>query len=548
MFYTFIKKIFMKNFFFPILICFFSLGVSAQRVEVKFGPLYPEGKYASIEAAHAVDGNVFVVKSKDMYSKLMSVELFDPESLELKNSQEFKSYKCYDDPNCLEPEYIYNQTCFFKKNIVMLFETVEKRKDIQTIWAQGVASDGTFNGKIVKLDEIETEKNYTRGSFTIKLNNDSTQFLVLSNPSLKKYDGEKLNFQIFSSDLKLLHSAKLALPIRGSRFSLVDYQIDNNGKVYILAQIIHEKKDREKGKATQYFTIFVFDLEAEKVTEFDLSLDKKAVQDASIRVDVEHNQIITAGFYSDLKASKTSGDDIDGFFYMTVDIATEQIKTIGTKKIDKKIIQELMARRKSKEGKGLSRDFDIVRINTKPDGSSMIIAEHSYTYTVTTTSTVNGVTTTQTTTHFVNNSIFIINIDAEGQVSNLITIPKKQHSTNDGGYFNSIMICEKGDRLIFIYNDNPENLSSTVNTVKETSTVTNFRRAVLVAVEVFPDGRFTKQKLQDNAKTKTSVSPRYGYEISDGKYIASALQMKGICGCLSMFTKPKRGLVTFTIN
>lgn len=538
----------MKNFILSLFLCVFTLSVSAQRVDVKFGPLYPESRSSSIETAHVVDGNVFVVKSTDVLSRHMQVELFDSENLSLKNTIPFKQNSCGDEPNCLEPEFIYNQTCFFKNKTVMLFESVEKKKDIQTIWAQSIGSDGMFSGKMVKLDEIETEKNYTSGSFTIKLNNDSTQFLVISNPTRKKYEGEKLNFQIFGSDLKLLHSAKLALPVRGSRFSLIDYQFDNNGKVYILAQIIHEKKDRAKGKATEYYTIFVFDLDGDKVTEFDLSLDKKEVQDASIRVDDDHNQIICAGFYSDLKASKTSGNDIDGFFYMTVDIATEQIKTIGTKKIEKKIIQELMSRKKIKEGKGLSKDFDIIRITAKPDGSSMIIAEHSFVMEVTTTTTSNGMTTTRTTYHYYNNSIFIISIDAEGQVSNLITIPKKQHSVNDNGYFNSVMICEKDDRLIFIYNDHPENLNSSVNTVKETTPLNNFRKAVLVAVEVFPDGRFTKQKLQDNAKTKTIIAPRFGYEISDGTYIATNLQLKGICSCLAMFTKPKRGLVTFTIN
>ena len=105
----------MKNFFFTLLLSVFTLGVTAQRVDVKFGPLYPETRNASIETAHVVDGNVFVVKSRDVLSRNMQIELFDSDNLELKNTVEFKKYNCSDEPNCLESEYIYNQTCFLKK-------------------------------------------------------------------------------------------------------------------------------------------------------------------------------------------------------------------------------------------------------------------------------------------------------------------------------------------------------------------------------------------------------------------------------------------------
>ena len=373
----------MKKVFFFFIICCFSAVVQAQDIEVKFGPMTPETRSTMIRNAHVVGDKVFTVQSIDPRDKRMSVVLYDAQTLTKNDSRFFKQFNCGDEKDCLESEYEYNRTSFFKENVVMFFETFDRKNDDHILWAQRTDFEGNFVGEMKKIDKIEAKRKSNAGTFLIEMNNDSTQFVVITNPPFKRYNDEKFNFSIYGSDLKLLHSASLALPMKDKNVSLQDYYLDNNGKVYILAHVELEKKDREKGKARDYYTMFVINTETKDVAEFALNLEKRDVQDATIRLDDENGKVLCAGFYSDLKAGKTYGNDIDGFFYMTIDIASLTVEKVGTKKIEKKVILELMNRKKAREGQGLSNNFEILRVIGRSDGSTTIVAEHRYVQVVT---------------------------------------------------------------------------------------------------------------------------------------------------------------------
>jgi hypothetical protein len=95
----------------------------------------------------------------------------------------------------------------------------------------------------------------------------------------------------------------------------------------------------------------------------------------------------------------------------------------------------------------------------KEDGGVVLIGEQFYIRVVTTTSTdANGNTRTTTTYYYYYNDIIVVNIDGKGDIDWAKKIPKRQVTTNDGGYYSSYSLSVVEDKLYFIFNDHLKNI------------------------------------------------------------------------------------------
>jgi hypothetical protein len=101
-------------------------------------------------------------------------------------------------------------------------------------------------------------------------------------------------------------------------------------------------------------------------------------------------------------------------------------------------------------------------------------------------------TTTSTVTYYYYNDVIVVNIGPQGNIDWAVKVPKRQTSTNDGGFYSSYAMAINKDKLYFVFNDDPDNLDyKGVGRMSQT----NIRRQVVTAVTVNAKGEMKKQIL-----------------------------------------------------
>ncbi len=494
----------------------------------------------TIASSGKIGDKIFVTKS-DVYRGKYSIMRFD-KSLGLEKEVLFKEKSCKT-PNCIGKDYDFIETLYLKDKLLLFFQSYERKTKNRMLFCQKMDLDGKFVGQLTKIDNIEAKKKSNSGSFFIEYSEDSTKFLVVKSLPYKKREDEKFVFKVYDSDLNNLSNSQLTLPYMDKDASVIDYYLSNKGDVFMLLNVDIENKKKKKGEDDQFYSLLCLNASTDNsLAEYRVQLPKKNIVDISFRVDNDHESVLCAGFYSDIKTSAKRTKDIDGFFYLSVDVNSKKMKSQSYKELDPEIIKQLMGKKKSKklkEGKGISKTFVIKDFVKRSDGSSVIVAENRWTQVVQNcTTTQYGTTSCTTSYHYHRDNIFSISISPDGDVLSFFDIAKKQASINDGGVYSSYLLYQKGDRVFFLFNDNLKNLDASMKTIRDVKTMGKLKKTGLFAVELLPDGSCKKQLLVKNKDYKMMVRPERGVEIAKGIYVAPITTVKS----------KKLGFVRFELN
>ncbi|PKP22681.1 MAG: hypothetical protein CVU05_02900 [Bacteroidetes bacterium HGW-Bacteroidetes-21] len=539
----------MKQFLFVILSLLFTCSY-AQNLQVNFGELIPTDRTAFILDAGIAGGKLFVVEQQ---KKFILLKFYNPTTMKFITSKVVQQNNCKGIKDCISDDFGYVKTLFMKDNVIMLFETYEKSSKQSILFAQKITNEGNFDGKLVIIDKIAAESRRNSGSFLTWFSEDSTKFLIIQNPPYDKYQGEKFLFKVYNSKLENLSNFSAALPYKDKNVSVSDYYLANDGTVYMLVRVSKEKGEKEKGQDLSFYSIFAFKGDGSS-SEFLVKIPDKDIETIALRLDNKNNKVICSGLYSDISKGFT-GKKIDGIFYLRVNIEKKELEATGFKQIDNSVLAAILDVKEEKidkKGKvaGASKNFEIRDIISKSDGTTTLITEYrDLIITTHTTTNSNGMTTTTTTYHYYRKNIFIINIAQDGTILSFIDIPKYQYSVNDGGKFLSFLLFQKDDRIIFIYNDNVENMSSSVKSIKDVKRMVNLSKANVVAVEINKDGTYTKKEIYNLATKKIAMIPERGIRIGNGNYIVPIQQAPGkiTCSCAVMFSKLKSGIAKIVL-
>ncbi|HEY4789679.1 MAG TPA: hypothetical protein VIH57_26700, partial [Bacteroidales bacterium] len=468
----------MKKVLFVFAFCFTILQIQAQSFKVTFSELNSYTRFAQVIDAGQVGSDLFVILSNHKGGAVYLLNIYDQTNLRLKSSQIFKNTTC-EGSNCIDKHFDYFKTMFLKDHVVMLFQTYERSGKNLQMYAQRVDQNGKFIGKLELIDEINSKSKSNAGSFMVWPSEDSTKFVIIDNPPFEKYNGEKFNFKIYDNELKNKNNFGVSLPYKDKNLGVVDFFIGNDSKIHLLTLIQLERKQQKAGEARRFYSIFTINPDDQSVAEYKLDLPKRSVEDASLKIDNKNKKFICCGFYSDLKPRAKEGNDIDGFYFMRVDIATKKVEAQGTKEIDKDMVAELINKKKVKDEQGIAKTFVIKEIEPHTDGSITLVTENRRDEIVTTTHcNNNGGCYTSTNYYYYRDNIFLINVAANGSVNSFIDVPKMQLSVNDGGKYLSFLNFKKDERMIFIYNDNPLNLNTKVKTIKDVKRMSYIRGAI----------------------------------------------------------------------
>jgi hypothetical protein len=275
-------------------------------------------------------------------------------------------------------------------------------------------------------------------------------------------------------------------------------------------------KEVRRGEQNFSWHIVSYTSSGENSVDYEIKIDQKFITDISFSV-TDDGDIVAGGFYS-----KIGSYAVDGAYYLMLDSKTKSVKTSSVKEFDIDFITQGMterqeARAKKKEEKGKDTElyqYDLHDLVKRDDGGLVLIGEQFYI----TTSTYSDGKTSYTNYHYHYHDIIIINIDNAGKIEWSQKIPKRQVSTNDGGFYSSYSLAVTNDKLRFIFNDNKNNL-----TLKKQGDWKNYtfgdKDGIVALVTIDKNGGVTREALVKDSELEVIIRPKVSNQINDNEVL-----------------------------
>lgn len=395
--------------------------------------------------------------------------------------------------------------------VVLYFDVYDGRNDKKMVIYRTMDEKGKF-GPSELLETVEAYKR-SEGGFQVFTSRDSTKLVVYSDVPTERNEQEEFRVKVMDRDHQIIWERSIILPYTDRYFTVLDQALSNKGELFILG---FSEPDRKKGEKKErnasnedYRMYRIYKDEA--IVEFDLDLDDKYVNDASIHADYIENMVAIPGFYSDQYQGY-----MKGAFFITITQDELEPVTSSLQEFGKEFMMNFMSERKAEKGREIS-NFDFKHFISRTDGGAIVVAERNYV--VVTSSYVNGVYT-ETRTYY-SEDIIVINIDPDGNIEWSSVVPKKQRL--GGPYYLSYLLMVDGTNVHFIYNDDSKNLPR-YGTDDKLKYMSNVKKSSAIIATVDQDGSVTKDVLFHNKQFKALLVPKKSYQASKDKLILYAVR------------------------
>ncbi len=517
------KEMNLKTFFSLSLIFFiltFSSQVKSNKVNIKWGPELKESKRSTLSDLVGYDNSgIYALKftRRGLARFEYSLEYFDQNLNKTKSLQLELKYKKKDR---------YYEGIVQLNNELYLFSSYKDQKiKKNNLFVQKVIKNTLqldLDLKTISIIDYSGERKRNAGNFNYQISRDSSKLLIYYNLPYHKGENERFGFHVFDNNMNLLWEKEVILPHKEELFGIEDYIIDNNGNLHLLGIIYKEKRKSKRIGAPNYtYQILSYINKGKGFKEYPVKIENNFITDMRIAVNKDQD-IICAGFYSDLGSFSIKGSYFLKINTKTNRIGTKTFKEFGIDFITQNMTERQEKKTKKKASKGKSTElyeYDLRQIILKDDGGAILIGEQFYIRVVTTTSTdANGNTSTTTTYYYYYNDIIAINMSPKGEIVWAEKIPKRQVTTNDGGFFSSYLLSVYKDNLYFIFNDNPKNLF-----YKEGDKISYFKKkskeSLAVMVELNSEGKQTREALFSVNDAEVLIRPMVCEQISKKELI-----------------------------
>lgn len=376
---------------------------------------------------------------------------------------------------------------------------------------------------IKQIGEVDYAGNMksNAGNFNLRLSRDSSKVLVYYNLPYEKHENEKFGFHVLDAQLNEIWSKQIFLPYEEALFEIEDYKVDNKGNVHILGVVFKEKrKEKRKGQPNYNYEVLSYFQKDDGVKSYTISLEDKFLTDMQIAVN-DDLDIICSGFYSSVG---TFG--IIGTYFIKVNGKTKEITTKSFKEFGLDFITQNMTKReeekttrRAEKGKDVEMyEYDLDDIIIHSNGGATLIGEQYFvrTYTTTTNNPTTGATSTYTTYYYNYNDIIVISISPSGEIEWTQKVPKVQVTSNDNGFYSSYVTSVVKDKIYFVFNDHPKNITEPSET---TYAFRGWKNSMVVLVEVDAKGNMTKQPLFSAKDAEVITRPKVCEQVSKKEMI-----------------------------
>jgi len=401
---------------------------------------------------------------------------------------------------------------YVRGNILVFGSAYVREKDVNILYAQSLDDHGTSIKNWTTVATIPAAKRSNPGSFYLDVTRDSAHVLLVINPPYDKYAEEKFTLQLIDKELKTEWKKEIVPPYKDQFFALDNFIVSKNGDVYMLATVSKDKsvmsRTERRTQPTYYHTVLLYDQAKDSLKEYKISLDPKFISDVKMEV-TDDGDMICAGFYSN-----RSSNAIIGTFYLKIDKQTKAVSSIGTKDFDQDFLVQFMTAKKASKGHELY-NYMLRHLVLRDDGGAVLVAEQYYEVMV---QSYDPQTKMYTYTYYYYyNDIIVISINPDGKIAWAQKIPKLQVSHNDGGFYSSFAFAVSGDKMYFMFNDNPKNLKADVT--GKYRYMNNPRKSVAVLVTMDSKGNQDRQAMFNNKDLKIILRPKLFLQTNEKQMI-----------------------------
>ncbi|MFN0202057.1 MAG: hypothetical protein ACKVTZ_11090 [Bacteroidia bacterium] len=334
--------------------------------------------------------------------------------------------------------------------------------------------------------------NASNSSMKIRISPDSSKILLAFLPSIEKNANVAVRMQVWDNSLETkLWDKEVVMKFTERLGDIENIKVDDNGSAYILSTQYRDVPKEKVRKLPNYdFILTACTSLGDDIVHQKIQVKDKFVNDIGFTVQ-PNGDVLCVGFFSPNNTYNLKGTCLFKF-----NPQTGETLEAGYDNFPENFLAQYQ------DGKEVTKKdelgyHDIDRVIPEANGDVTVIAEQAYTYTTSTyVTTGRGTGYYKTIRHYVNNNIIVFRYNAEGKLRWIQKIPKRQHTTDDGGIYIGYRFLQRGDNLIFIYGDNAQNSLEDPKKVKSYPPgLFGASNAVLSMVTINPDGKMKRDEL-----------------------------------------------------
>lgn len=474
------------------------------------------------------DQNSFYLLKTREKNKVKEIwlEQFDKKTLKLLNSNKILV------PVGNVASQTFEDLFVIKNKLVLFTSEYNPETKINSAYYQLINSKGENIFKPTLVAEIESAQLKNSGNYRIVLSPDSSKFLISQTAPAKTKTNQTISFKAIDLNLQSIWQKTLQLPLKEGQSEIEEVILDEKSNVYFLVKIKTEKLNKQTETGNNY-SLFVYSPTKDELFEYEIKLPKKFISSIKL-IRQENKDILVAGFYTEspqknervnnasfgYRSYEELKPNIGGFYFLTVNAQTLQLKNKALKPLPKALLDEFFSQQNNDEKAELS-SFLLKSLQSDSEGNFYLFAEQ-YIYEIF--CSIDPRTGMQTCNdHYYYNDIVSLKIASNGEILQSARIPKSQQTINESGFFSSFLVKPGKNRIHFIFNDNPKNLDNNQPKMKSMS---NPKRSVPVVETLFPSGSKTKSALNNLNNEELILRPSVNYQLSDKSIIIFAQKGK----------------------
>ena len=503
---------------------------NSSKVELVWGSEHKESKTYSLRDIVGYDETGFYAlktKINSVFNKKTStvrIQHFDHDVNELRSADVILTL----DGRAMDFQSIVQ----INDGLLLFSSQVNSKLGKNALYVQSVDKKTLRTDKKIKVAELNILKgsglvksaNTKTGGFDIKLSRDSSKLMIYYNVPSRTKENEEYGFHVFDKSLNKIWEKKFVLPYSQELFEVVNHKVDKNGNVYLLGKLYNKiKKNRRKGEANFKYLVISYKKEGTEIKEYPIDLGGHFLTDMQIAIN-DNQDIICGGFYSELGTYSVKGS-----YFLKIDGETARVESTNFKEFQIDFItqnmkrgEESKARKQEVKGKNVElSNYQLSDIIIKDNGGAILIGEQFFVTTYTGTSSDGS---RYTVSKYFYNDIIVINISSSGQIEWAEKIAKSQRTTNDGGIFSSYALAVAKNKLYFVFNDHPANLSEERKGIVHT--FTRSKKTIVVLVEMDGSGNQKREALVSSGDTNMLTKPIVCEQISSSEMILFSQRKK----------------------
>lgn len=314
--------------------------------------------------------------------------------------------------------------------------------------------------------------------FKIEYNHKKSLFLVWY--LMDASDSSILKYHLCNSK-GVVKTGVSSLRFNLSEIFIGDDLIDRDGNLFI----IYTRSEKFRSKNAQDFSHYFFGLNISNGRKFNslINNNKTFISTYKLNYNYETGIVKAFGLYGNNEEEETKG-----YFQISSNTSNSEITNVTFTEFDRKFVASIIGMKNEQKGEQLTK-FKIRKLVPKVDGGTLLIAERTYITTQSEIFYVNGIPQSTYARIYNSDEVILLNLDSNGQIVWTDIIFKNQSTTNDGGYYNGIVVMVNDDKVCLLYNDKLN------------------ANADIIQVTYDADGQHTKKILLNNDQYYALVIP-----------------------------------------